>query len=498
MRIKSRLLGVLAPLAACFTSAAPLDVQPGRVHVIEPHFIGYNQNFMGQTDPWRPALISQLSAAAGTTFRYPAGTVGSYHNWRTGRIDETLAPEDVMSWVRPFVKGGPRAGAGRYTLDNLQLASDATGMVPLLMLGMAVHDMDEQIAILKEAESKGLPIRYLELGNELVFENAEPLLERKFPDAETYGRIASEWIEKLRAAFPGAKIAACGTFVGSNSQSERRRTWNPRMLTTLRGTDILTTHLYAGEIVRTERERAGLTEVQAQQGLTAEEQAARAAPVTPESVAATISLAYSVWDTLLAKSIVPPDKQLWVTEWSTGGVGGGGNRWQTSLVTGALLDAFLRTNVTLTSHHTMGSVFNRSGGRGGAAAAGVAVNPIDQLNATGIVLRPFAIATRGLTRATELRVAGAPVIEVPSGRRYPSVVGWRFGDESDDGRRAVLLNLGRDPAEIAGGSLGVSAIRIHQLSGDPSSEVADLLRIDTAYSGGALTLPPYSLTFLLD
>lgn len=494
MSTRPHTFGLLAGLAALCLSivqAAPLAVQPGRVQPIEPHFIGYNQNFMGQTDPWRPALIEQLRAAAGATFRYPAGTVGSYHNWRTGRVDESLAPEDVMTWVRPFVRGGPRAGEGRYTLDNLQRATDATGMVPLLMLGMAVHDVDEQIAILKEAERKGLPIRYLELGNELVFENAEPLLERKFPDAETYGRIASEWIEKLRAAFPDAKIAACGTFVGSDSQSERRRTWNPRLLTTLRGTDILTTHLYAGEIVRTERELAGLTEVQAQQGLTAEERAARAATITPESIAATISLAYSVWDTLLNKSLVPPDKQLWVTEWSTGGVGGGGNEWQASLVTAALLDAFLRTNVTLTSHHTMGSVFNRTGGR-------TAENPVDQLNATGIILRPFSLATRGLTRATELRISDAPLIEVPSGRRYSSVVGWRFGDDREDGQRAVLLNLGRGTVDLDRHSLGVTARRLLQISGDPASSLSDLQRSEVVLAGDVLALPPYSVTFLLE
>ena len=64
----------------------------------------------------------------------------------------------------------------------------------------------------------------------------------------------------LRTAFPQAKIAVCGTFVGSDSQSERRRTWNPRMMKTLRGTNIITTHalMRRASVVRRMRPAAAI------------------------------------------------------------------------------------------------------------------------------------------------------------------------------------------------------------------------------------------------
>lgn len=506
---------ILLPLllGAVAASAAPLEAVRGRVQPIEPHFIGFNQNFMGQTDPWNDRLIAQLKASEAATFRYPAGTVGSYWNWHTGRVDETLDPADVMSWVQPHVRGGARAGQGRYTLENLKKAVDATGIVPVFMIGMAVHDIDEQIAILKDAEKSGIPIRYLELGNELIFKDAEPLLEKKFPDAQTYGRIASDWIARLRAAFPAAKIAACGTFVASDSQSERRRLWNPRMMETLKGTDIITTHLYAGEIVRTEEERAGLTEVAAQQALTAGERAARRrGPITAESTAATFGLVYTVWDRMLEKSLIPPGKQLWVTEWNTGGAGGGGNQWQTTLATAALLDAFLRTNVTLTNHHTMGSAFANPGGGGGGGNAAAApgtnpaprpapVNPGNSANfstgpnATGLALREFARITTGFTRAVELRFPDAPVAKVKSGREYPTIVGWAFGPEQGAERTALLLNLGDTPVTVARATLPAAMKHSRQLAAAPDADPAKIQPV-SGILADTLALPPYSLTVL--
>ncbi|HLP26468.1 MAG TPA: hypothetical protein VK477_12370, partial [Acidobacteriota bacterium] len=418
-------MNIAIALAAALTlgaaaHSATLEFQLGTSRAIEPHFLGFNQNFMGQMDPWNDRLVGQLKTSGLANFRYPAGTVGSYWNWHTGRVDESLAPEDVMTWVRPYVRGGAQAGKGRYTLANFKRAVDGAHVAPVFMLGMAVHDVREQIAILQNAEKSGMPIRYLELGNELIFQDAEPLLEKLFPDAETYGRVATEWIAALKQAFPEAKVAVCGSFVASDSQSERRRTWNPRMMKTLKGADIITTHLYAGEIVRTERERLGLSEVQAQQALNAQERAGRALAPTPENTAKSIGLAYEVWEKLLGKTQIPEGMQVWVTEWSTGGVGGTGNQWMTSLVTSALLDAFLRTNVTLACHHTMGSVFNRpANARRNPNNPGDGGETTNELNATGIVLREFARAMNGRTRTAELKFPSAPRVTLTTGRTYP-------------------------------------------------------------------------------
>ncbi len=488
------LFALLVSLLFVHRGIGAWEAQRGESRPIEPHFLGFNQNFMGQTDPWNDRLVRQLRLSQGANFRYPAGTVGSYWNWHTGRVDETLAPEDVMTWVRPHVRGGAQAGRGRYTLANFKKTVDGAGVMPVFMLGMAVHGLAEQIAILKEAERSGLPIRYLELGNELIFKDAEPLLEKLFPDAETYGRVATEWIAALKQAFPGAKIAVCGSFVASDSQSERRRTWNPRMMTTLKGADIITTHLYAGEIVRTERERLGLSEVQAQQALSSQEQASRTLSPTPENTAKAIGLAYEVWGRLLAKTQIPAGMDVWVTEWNTGGAGGGGNQWMTSLVTSALLDAFLRTNVTLACHHTMGAVFNRpANARRNPNNPGDGGETNDELNATGIVLREFALAMNGRTRTAELKFPAAPKVQLATGRTYPALVGWSFGTEGDPhGGSAVLLNLGDTEQTIQTGDLRGS---YRQTAGAPESNPGSLHTTEGRVES-TLVLPAFSLTVI--
>lgn len=465
--------GALGLLASEARTAVPLAPTRGRSLALEPHFIGFNQPFAGMVDPWNGGnLLNQLKTIEGAGFRYPAGTLGSYWNWKTGRLDESLDKKKVMEWVGPMM-----TGRGNYKPLHLLTPVREARIAPIWMLGMAVHDVGDYIAELKKAEAAGIPVRYVELGNEIIFKDAEPLLEERFPTPERYAEEANRYIVELKKAFPQAKIAACGSFVASASQSERRRTWNERMMKVLRGADAITFHLYVHDIRRSEQERVGLSEVASQNRPTAAARESAALPLTPARIASSIDVAYGVVEKSFAMTKMPTGMPVWVTEWNPSGAGGTADHWLGGLVALALLDAYLHHNVTLTCHHTLGSAYLPGpGGAGRNNASGVT------LNAPGLALRLFARATTGMTGATSLTFDGTP-----------RLCGWQFNH--GETRRTLLLNFTGTSHTLEQASLGQAAAEILQLAAAPDAPAATIKerRIPT---GASLTLPAYSATLL--
>lgn len=477
-------IAALLVAASAAISAEAIKPVVAETHRLEPHFIGFNQPFAGQTQPWsRGSLLKQFQLVQGANFRFPAGTLGTYWNWKTGRVEETLDPQKVMGWVRPLING-----RGDYKPADLQIPAKQAGCAPVFMLGMVVHSLDEYIAELRQAETLGIPVRYIELGNEIIFNNAEPLLEEKFPTAERYGEVATEWIAALKKAFPNAKVAACGSFVSSDSQSERRRTWNERMMKTLKGADAITFHLYVRDVLRSEQERVGLSEVEAQRRATKAEANAPNQPLTKERVDATLGIVDSFLGKSFEKTKMPAGMDVWVTEFSAGGAGGSSANWLGGLVTAALLDACLRRSVTLTCHHTMGVVFGAGGGRGQPQSTST------ELNSFGLALRAYASATTGMTSSTRLDFPTGPQIVLPGGGRRPGVLGWTFRN-AEGNERALLINLLDEQVTLRMGQIineRQAAIQYHAPPHLPASQVQAI----TFETADELLLPPYSLTVM--
>lgn len=102
--------------------------------------------------------------------------------------------------------------------------------------------------MLKAANGLGIPVEYIELGNELYFTDTD--YTNKYPNPINYVLdIKNNWIPQLSALFPNAKIAVIGSYDGMtdlklNQVPERIRTWNSSLFEQNLNANAITFHYY--------------------------------------------------------------------------------------------------------------------------------------------------------------------------------------------------------------------------------------------------------------
>jgi hypothetical protein len=205
-------------------------------HSIPNAFAGFNAPF--RKNSWLALTPELRQAAAGLSpgaLRVFGGTTANYWNWRTGKFyDRHGVPRQYR---RAYRRMSPI-----YMADWAQLVQGANA-IPVFDLNLVTSHLSHQLDMLRRARELGMPVRWVELGNELYFH--APLIDEAIPSARAYGRKATRWIDAIKKEFPHARVAAVG-FGGPRSWSgdARRRHWDWRMLSTLRGEDALTFHTY--------------------------------------------------------------------------------------------------------------------------------------------------------------------------------------------------------------------------------------------------------------
>ena len=109
--------------------------------------------------------------------------------------------------------------------------------------------LDQQLQALQSAAGDGLPVKMVELGNELYqsgYISTGPDGQdyaKRFPSAADYATQMNAWISALHSAFQGVKVAAVATDANDvNGISPRRSTWNASVLPLLKGEDAVTIH----------------------------------------------------------------------------------------------------------------------------------------------------------------------------------------------------------------------------------------------------------------
>lgn len=211
-------------------------------HAGSPYIIGLNGNLTAYDHPWTttPELVDGLRASGISLVRFPAGMIGNYWAWQQGWIDQTVAQEDFVSpWIYNL-----QDDAKTYNLSDLAYYRSATGGETVFMLNMLTRDLADSLAMLRQAQSLGIPVHRIELGNEFYFERFS-LAVTKFPTAESYALEANQWAAALKAEFPDAQIVAIGNAEHQATLPDREATWNQRVIPLLSG-DIsaITLHLY--------------------------------------------------------------------------------------------------------------------------------------------------------------------------------------------------------------------------------------------------------------
>jgi len=194
---------------------------------------GYNINWS-----FLPKLSEGLLKSAASLqpdlLRYPGGTVSKTWDWRAGKTTK-------------------RKRGVSHPLSDLKQMSRVTGAKVLFVLNTVSSSLEDQIAMLKKAQSMGIPVAYIEMGNEHYLGKGKNRDDsgkhqdnvKAFPTGKAYGALVNRWAKVLKHTFPGVKIGI--TMLGrSVKKSARQRNWNSDIVSTVekRYFDAYIYHIY--------------------------------------------------------------------------------------------------------------------------------------------------------------------------------------------------------------------------------------------------------------
>ncbi len=494
-------------------AADPLEASPGASHTISPTFVGFNGNLTSYSEPWsNDDLVEGTKALNAGTVRFPAGSLGNIWDWDRGWVFAAEGPGSIdydktIKWTRNVSKG-----SNRYSLENLAEGFRKVGFEPVYMLNVIHYEPSVHVEHLKKAESLGLPVKLLELGNELYFgAGADSFVTDKYPSPAAYAEGANDWAKQLKEAFPDARVAAVASSGGLPHHSERRRFWNKESLHLLDRNviDAITVHTYVGHGLdgffdTNNFENGGVSEGGNRMGTPDYQRAIYAKLQTPQGVAAVLAQPYIEWERLMKKADLPDDLPIWLTEFNIDDrVGVVRNTWAHGLLIAGTMDAFLDSGrVELVHFHniTGGNLYPAMWNESDGFQEQV-VNPDlsptkrGELSAAGMVMSMFGQAMNGRDTAIHLEL-DSPTIAA-SDATYDAVSGWAFEDSQGEVVDGMLfLNFSDKPitVKLSGDHSGM---KVDMLQGEPATMIARMrhLQHDTAtLDGDSIELPAYSVT----
>lgn len=472
----------------------------GEERPLAPHFVGLNGNVMAFDRPWRDhaVLLEGFRATNAALFRYPAGTIANTWDWEEGRLDQDVPDEELIDWV---VLERRRHPDKRYPLEDLALLYRETGTEVAFVLNMLTRDLDHALRGLRRARDLGLPVRYVEMGNELFFNL--PLESRVHPTPEDYGRRCGEWIRAIKAEFPGVK---CGIVAGGRPTNPRSARWTERALAACPEADAIIVHTYSpsglmGRVRRditagTEGTVEGVPELPIAERQQLEMERLRA----PEGPAKMFTTAYDA-ARRQRDYARRPEMEIWMTEWNLRGdqdaVRG---TWANALFIATFYQGFLENPaITLSHYHNVvspifGAFHINDEGLSHVVGLTLKTEP-GALTAGGLATAIVAQALNGQTVIAPLlfREPGELIAEE---QRMPARFGWRA--DGAQGRTLLLLNLAAEPSIVdvtaqapAGASATVWAAALDTYVATRTSVTPHVVALT-----GPLTLPPHSLAVI--
>jgi len=278
--VKSILLFLIVLL---FTSAAMLAqiVVTTTSNAHEKPLLGYNGNTTRDSSwTWQPFRDS-VAALNPDIIRYPGGQVSNWWDWKKGWFVDSPAYNGQV--LLDKFKNLSYKPVG---LDQYKLIVDAVNNETVFCLNMCTDTIENQLAMLRYAQSIGVDIKYVELGNELW--NQGIFTPQIFNNAQEYAEECNLWIDSVKTIFPNAKVGLVG---GDHSMYASVGTypWNNSIFNFAENFDAIIEHDYTP-----------LTEE-------------RDYPYD-EALARTFSA--SLRHDLMGYNSIPDDVEIWVTEFN--------------------------------------------------------------------------------------------------------------------------------------------------------------------------------------
>jgi hypothetical protein len=473
---------------------------------IPPGFFGYSDESDANINRQDPNCLAAISKIQTRVVRFPGGETGNYWDWQTG-----LPLTNYDSGLMVFKTLYPRTPA------NLQQQMALMHSTPIYMLNMlsdpqckppagglcqytpSSPNLNYQLQWLQSAQALGLPVKYVELGNEYYVSTLAGYTQ-VYPDpvtssdplaATVYARLATQWIAAIKKQFPQALVAAIGATSTDNSSGGARRTsWNAGLFPALVGADAITLHTY----IRTALPK-GTTVF--------DDTAAQYMLGTP----------FSNWATLQKDMAqLPANIPIWVTEYDLGDynypVWG---TWADALLNATMTMLYLeQPRVQIAAKYSLlengihAAIFSSTSGftEGGNGFTDPPNPPKSTLwgqTASAITLQEIAAASLSATQAVSLTFPGAATLS-GGGTSYPALYGWNF--QSGTARSMVVLNLSNQSLTVDVSGLGLSGAAYDQISGAPftyvtgglSGSPSNLTENNGNLAGKPCALPAYSIT----
>ena len=409
--------------------------------------------------------------------------------------------------MQPWIVSNFKNTNRTYTLENYAKGLKATNTALVLVLNMLGKDLEHNLNALRKLRDLGLPVRYVELGNEYYFGLVK--MKRIFPTPEDYGKVCQTWITAIKKEFPQTQCAVIGYYINGDA---RNTNWTERVLSQCTNADAVTFHTYSalgldGSIKQPD---LGL----AKEGKVKNPTSTRTMPEDmaerqrweieqlsdPKAVANTLSRVQTSASSLDQLG-VPATMPVWITEFNM--------RSDESAIRGAWLNGFqISTFLTrfledprvdmIIYHNIFGNLF-----------AAVYQNDHEfnyllnekitskpgTLSAGGLMMNFYVQAARDMTSAAPVMFANAPTLANDRGEKVAGLVGWQFADGTR--KRTLLINQTAQEQLVTAATLGVgAAYRQYHAPLATYVQGAESLQQTKGTVAQTLSLSPFSITII--
>ncbi len=414
--------------------------------------IGFNTNAHHSVANWTLGWFrDSTSVLLPAVLRYPGGTTANHWDWQTGWFTADSTTPPTFANIQP---------QGTIRAEELEPGLGAAGAEALLVLNIQHSTLAYQLEGLAHADAVGVPVTLVELGNEHNLS-----ISSQFMPPGVYAARVRTWADSIRARYPAAKIGAVG------GEPPAQQGWHDSIFARSPALDALAFHVYLG---------AGNAD-----GVFNAERALS----YPFATNGGLLDRYS--DSGFDAAPVPPDLEVWATEYNLGEVLAGASKqhadtWTHALYVSAMSHLLMTLpRVTMLVNHNLTNTLDFA-----------AIDPqTRRITANGAAMILLGRASRGRDRATEVTFPGQPMVSV-GGTTYPSLFAWKFGTGAQ--AAAWVVNLSSDTlvAEFAQALGGAFSYDVYSAS--PALQVAGLGSLGhvAGSSSGNVTLPGFSIGVL--
>jgi hypothetical protein len=126
--------------------------------------VGFMLNYMTKPSWRNKSFLDSVKKLGLEIIRFPGGTESQYFDWQTGRSISSTKWGPTGLQNHSFIGTVPHIS---YPLSELKFFYEKTGVKPIFCLNLWTKDLNNQLQMLITARNLGIPVDYIELGNEL-------------------------------------------------------------------------------------------------------------------------------------------------------------------------------------------------------------------------------------------------------------------------------------------------------------------------------------------